>query len=153
KEPFAWFLDMLASPVAIPIVAKEAVEKFGDLKKPEAVVGTGPWMLENYRPNTGYTFVRHPQYYQASLPLIDRIEVTVDEDNASRIAAYLSGKYDVGFGTAAGNVDRVDWVQIKDALKQKRPHLQTMEFPSNVMNHISMRTEGKPFSDVRVRQA
>ena len=153
KEPFAWFLDMLASPVAIPIVAHEAVEKFGDLKKPEAVIGTGPFMLDNYRPNTGFTFVRNPHYFVAGQPFIERIEVTVDEDNASRMAAFMSGKYDVGYGTAAGNVDRIDWVQMKDTLKQKRPNLQTLEFPSNVMAHISMRTDGKPFGDARVRQA
>jgi peptide/nickel transport system substrate-binding protein len=153
KEPFAWFLDMLASPVAIPIVAREVVEKYGDLKKPEAVIGTGPWMFENYRPNTGFTFVRHPQYFLPGLPLIDRIEASVDEDNASRIAAFLAGKYDVGYATAAGNVDRIDWVQIKDTLKQKRPHLRTAEFPTNVMVHLSMRTDQKPFGDARVRQA
>src|SRR6059036_4035990 len=34
KEPNAWFIDQLAS-TATWIVAKEAVEKFGDLKKPE----------------------------------------------------------------------------------------------------------------------
>ena len=153
KEPFAWFLDMLASPVAIPIVAREVVEKFGDLKKAEAVIGTGPFMLENYKPNTGFTLVRHPSYFLAGLPLIDRIEVSVDEDNASRMAAFMSGKYDIGYATAAGNIDRVDWVQIKDTLKQKRPNLQTMEFPNNVMNHLSMRTDQKPFADARVRQA
>ena len=42
KEPFAWFLDVLANPMAVAIVAKECVEKFGDLKTPEAVVGTDP---------------------------------------------------------------------------------------------------------------
>jgi ABC-type transport system substrate-binding protein len=42
KEPFAWFLDMVANPMAGAIIAKECVEKFGDLKKPEAVIGTGP---------------------------------------------------------------------------------------------------------------
>src|SRR5262245_15481042 len=41
KEPNAWFLDLLAS-TSTWIVAKECVEKFGDLKKPESVVGTGP---------------------------------------------------------------------------------------------------------------
>ena len=51
KEPFAWFLDMVANPMAGAIIAKECVEKFGDLKKPEAVIGTGPWMLESYKPN------------------------------------------------------------------------------------------------------
>ena len=53
KEPFAWFLDVLANPMAVAIVAKECVEKFGDSKTPEAVVGTGPWMLDTYRPNVG----------------------------------------------------------------------------------------------------
>ena len=75
KEPFAWLLDMLASPMAVAIVAKEVVEKFGDLKKPEAVIGTGPWMLDSYRPNQGYTLVRNPTYFQAGLPYIDRVEV------------------------------------------------------------------------------
>ena len=42
KEPFAWFLDMIANPMAVAIIARECVAKFGDLKKPEAVVGTGP---------------------------------------------------------------------------------------------------------------
>jgi ABC-type transport system substrate-binding protein len=68
------------------------------------------------------------------------------------MAAFLSGKYDLGW-EFPGTVNRVDWVQIKDTLKQKRPKLQTVEFPSPVMSHISMRTDQKPFSDVRVRQA
>jgi peptide/nickel transport system substrate-binding protein len=42
KEPYVWFLDMLANSHAVPIVAKECVEKFGDLKRPEATVGSGP---------------------------------------------------------------------------------------------------------------
>ena len=152
KEPFVWFLDMLSNPHAVAIVAKEVVEKYGDLKKPETVIGTGPWMLDSYRPNVGLTYVRNPAYFMAGLPYIDRIEATVDEDNASRMAAFLSGKYDLGW-QFPGTIDRVDWVQIKDTLKQKRPKLQTLEFPSPVMSHISMRTDQKPFSDPRVRQA
>jgi len=152
KEPFVWFLDMLSNPHAVAIVAKEVVEKYGDLKKPETVIGTGPWMLDSYRPNVGLTYVRNPNYFAQGLPYIDRIEATVDEDNASRMAAFLSGKYDLGW-QFPGTIDRVDWVQIKDTLKQKRPKLQTLEFPSPVMSHISMRTDQKPFSDPRVRQA
>jgi peptide/nickel transport system substrate-binding protein len=149
KEPFAWFLDTLANPMAVAIVAKECVDKFGDLKKAEAVVGTGPWMLDSYRPNQGMTFVRNPHYFVPGLPYIDRVEVTVDEDNASRISSFLAGKYDLGWENP-GTINRTDWIQIKD--KVKRP-VRTAEFPSNVMSHISMRTDQKPFSDVRVRQA
>ena len=152
KEPFVWLLDMLSNPHAVAIVAKEVVEKYGDLKKPETVIGTGPWVLDSYRPNVGLTYVRNPNYFVHGLPYIERIEATVDEDNASRMASFLSGKYDLGW-QFPGTIDRVDWVQIKDTLKQKRPKLQTLEFPSPVMNHISMRTDQKPFSDPRVRQA
>jgi ABC-type transport system substrate-binding protein len=109
-------------------------------------------MLDSYRPNVAYTFVRHPGYFAAGMPYIERIEVTVDEDNASRIASFLAGKYDLGWENP-GIINRTDWVQIKDALKQKRPNLKTAEFPANVMSHISMRTDQKPFGDVRVRQA
>jgi peptide/nickel transport system substrate-binding protein len=152
KQPFAWFLDMLANPHAVGIVAKECVEKFGDLKKPEAIVGTGPWMLDSYRPNVGTTLVRNPGYFLPGLPHIDRVEIAVDEDNASRMAAFLAGKYDLGW-EFPGQINRTDWVQIKDRLRQTRPNLKTAEFPANVMSHISMRTDQKPFSDVRVRQA
>ena len=152
KQPSAWFLDMLANPIATGIIAKEVVDKYGDLKKPESVIGTGPWMLDSYRPNVGLTLVRNPHYFVPGLPHIDRVEIVVDEDNASRMAAFLAGKYDVGW-EFPGQINRTDWVQIKDALKQKRPNLKVQEFPSNVMGHISMRTDQKPFSDVRVRQA
>src|SRR5580765_6288988 len=83
KEPFVWFLDMLSNPHAVAIVAKEVVDKHGDLKKWESVVGTGPWMLDSYRPNVGMTFVRHPAYFISGQPYIDKVELTVDEDNAS----------------------------------------------------------------------
>jgi len=152
KEPFAWFLDMLASPMAVAIVAKEVVDKYGDLKPWESVIGTGPWMLDSYRPNIGYTYVRNPAYFVAGQPYIDRIEVTIDEDNASRTASFLAGKYDLGW-ELPGGINRSDWVQLRDTLKIKRPNLRVVEFPGNVGNHISMRVDQKPFNDVRVRQA
>src|SRR5436190_973300 len=129
KEPFAWFLDMLAYPLSVVVLAPECIDKFGDLKKVESVVGTGPWMLDSYRPNVGLTFVRNPSYFIPGLPYIDRVEMTVDEDNASRIAAFLVGKYDLGW-EFPGTINRTDWVQIKDTLRQKQPNLKTVEFPS-----------------------
>jgi peptide/nickel transport system substrate-binding protein len=152
KEPYVWFLDMLANSHAVAIIAKECVDKFGDLKKPESMVGSGPWMLDSFRPNVGYTFVRNPGYFVSGLPYIDKLEVSVDEDNASRMAAFIAGKYDLGW-EYQGVINRTDWVQIKDTLKQKRPRLQTVEYPNAVMTHISMRTDKPPFSDVRVRRA
>ena len=151
KEPFVWFLDMLANPMAVAIVARECVEKFGDLKKVEACVGSGPWMLESYRPNQSLTFVRHPGYFMPGLPYIDRIEAPIDEDSASRIASFLAGKYDIGYD--GGYIFRTEWAQIKDAVRQKRPNLKTIDVVANIFSHLAMRTDQKPFSDVRVRRA
>jgi peptide/nickel transport system substrate-binding protein len=152
KEPFAWFLDHVANPMAGGIIARECVEKLGDLKKPEAVIGTGPWMLEAYKPNQSLTLVRNPHYFMPGLPYIDRVEMVVDEDNASRTAAFLAGKYDLGW-EFPGAINRSDWVQIVDTLKKRRPNLRTMEFTSNVVNDFALRADKPPFNDVRVRQA
>ncbi|HET8579190.1 MAG TPA: ABC transporter substrate-binding protein, partial [Methylomirabilota bacterium] len=151
KEPFAWFLDMLANPMAVAVVPKECVEKFGDLKKAEACVGSGPWMLDSHRPSQGLTFVRNPGYFIQGLPYIDRVEYLVDEDSASRIAAFLAGKYDIGY--EGGLIFRTEWAQIKDAVRQRRPTLRTMDVVANIMSHLSMRTDRPPFNDARVRQA
>src|SRR6185503_19623087 len=62
KEPNAWFIDQLAA-TATWILAKESVEKFGDHKSAEAVIGTGPWMLERYDAGTKLTYRRHPNYF------------------------------------------------------------------------------------------
>jgi peptide/nickel transport system substrate-binding protein len=152
KEAYAWFVDILANPHAVCIVAKECVEKFGDLKKPEATVGTGPWMLDSYRPNVGFTLVRNPAYFVAGLPYIDKVEAFVDEDNASRMAAFIAGKYDLGW-EFPGTINRPDLVQIKDTLKQRRPNLKTQEYPANVMTHLYFNNGKAPFNDVRVRRA
>ncbi len=80
SEPFGWFLDYLATTV-MWVVAPEAVERFGDLRRAEACIGTGPWMLERYEPNVRLTFVRNPNYFLPGLPYTDGIEVTIDEES------------------------------------------------------------------------
>ena len=151
KEPFAWLLDMLSNPMAVAIVAHECVERFGDLKKAEAVVGTGPWMLGRYDQNVGLKLVRNPAYFLPGLPHIDYVNLQVDEDNGSRMSAFLAGRYDLGW-EFPGIINRTDWLQIKDNVMKRRP-LQTAEFPENVMSRIYMRTDKAPFGDVRVRRA
>ncbi len=95
KEPFAWFLDAVAS-TSTWIVAKEAVEQFGDLKRPESCVGTGPFMLERYEPNLRLTYVRNPNYFIPGLPHVDGVDVAIETDPASAFAGWLSGRYDFG---------------------------------------------------------
>jgi len=147
KEPFAWFVDALAS-TSTWIVAKESVEKFGDLKKPESVIGTGPWMLERYEPGTRMSFVRNPNYFVPGLPFVDNVEITIDTDPASGFAAFLAGKYD--FGPEYGMVVRRSDL---DVAKQRKPKLQTKDYIVVFGGITWPKLDQEPFKDIRVRRA
>jgi len=147
KEPNAWFLDALAS-TSTWIVAREAVEKFGDLKRPESVIGTGPWMLDRWEPNVRMVFSRNPHYFVNGLPHADGVELTIDRDPSSRLAAWLSGKYDFA-PEYQQVVRRLDL----PVARQRKPGLQTVEYPWLVTGFFGLRLAEDPFKDVRVRHA
>ena len=147
SEPFGWFLDYLATTV-MWVVAPEAVERFGDLRRAEACIGTGPWMLERYEPNVRLTFVRNPNYFLPGLPYTDGIEVTIDEDPSSRLAAWLAGRYD--FAPEYGQcVRRLDL----DVARRRKPGLKTQDFIVLFGGITMMKLDREPFRDVRVRRA
>jgi peptide/nickel transport system substrate-binding protein len=146
-EPFGWFLDYLANTVTW-IVPREAVEHFGDLRRAEACIGTGPWMLERYEPNTRLTFVRNKDYFIHGLPYADGVEVSVDEDPSSRLASWLAGRYD--FAPEYGQcVRRVDL----PVARQRKPGLRTQDFVVLFGAITAMKLDREPFRDVRVRRA
>jgi peptide/nickel transport system substrate-binding protein len=148
KEPFVWLLDMLAVPAGTWIVAREVVEKHGDLKKAEAVIGTGPFVLERYEPNVKAVFRRSPDYFRRGLPWIDGVDWLVMEDAAAGLAAYRTGQIDAG---------NWHWWSVRQqdlaAIKKSHPQLVYQDFLSNVTHGIYMRTDKPPFNDVRVRRA
>lgn len=147
KEPFAWFPNVLASTV-MWVIPKEAVEKFGDLKRAETCIGTGPWMLEHWEPNVRLTLVRNPNYFLPGLPYADGVEVTVDDDPSTRLANWLAGRYDF-----APEYDMVVRRLDLDAAKQRKPKLQTAEFTWLVGGITWMKLDQEPFKDIRVRRA
>ncbi len=147
SEPFTPFLDALAA-TSTWIIAREAVEKFGDLKKPEAVIGTGPWMLERHEPNAKVVFVRNPTYFILGLPYVDGVEATIDVDPASRFSAWLSGKYDFG-PEYQQVVRRVDL----EIARPRKPGLQTADYVWFTGGYTAVKLDQEPFKDVRVRRA
>jgi peptide/nickel transport system substrate-binding protein len=147
KEPFAWFLDALASTSAW-LIPREAVEQFGDLKRAEACIGTGPWMLERYEPNVRLAFVRHPHYFATDFPYADGVEVTIDNDPASRFANWLAGRYDF-----APEYDMIVRRLDLDLARRRKPGLQTAELTVALGGLSWMRLDRPPFHDIRVRRA
>jgi len=148
KEPFVWLPNMLANPLSTWIVAREVVEKYGDLKKAETAIGTGPFTLERYDPNVKTVFRRNPDYFRSGEPWVDGVEWVVMDDAVSALAAYRAGKLDCGAW---------HWWSVRQqdiaAMKKSHPHLLYQDFLSTVTHRIWMRTDKPPFNDVRVRRA
>jgi peptide/nickel transport system substrate-binding protein len=148
KEPYVWLVSALAYPWSMWIIAPEVVQQFGDLKKPETAIGTGPFLLEHYEPNVKTVFKRNPEYFRAGQPYVDGVEWLVLEDESTGLAMYRTGQIDCGPN---------HWWSVRqqdlEALKKTHPNLVYQDFVSNVTNAIFMRTDMAPFNDVRVRRA
>ena len=148
KEPYVWFLNVLAYPRGMWIIAPEVVQQFGDVKKAEAVIGTGPFMLERYEPNIKSVFTRNPHYYRDGQPYVDGVEWLVIPDESTGLAMYRTGQLDCGPG--------INWAvrqQDLESLKKSHPHLKYQDYLSQSGSVINMRTDMPPFNDVRVRRA
>ncbi len=148
KEPYVWLVSALAYPWSMWIIAPEVVQQFGDLKKPESAIGTGPFVLERYEPNVKAVFTRHPEYFRQDQPYVDGVEWLSIPDESTGLAMYRTGQIDCG--PAAGWSVRQ---QDLEALKQSHPHLMYRDILSIVTQVIMMRTDQPPFNDVRVRRA
>ena len=86
------------------IVAPEVVAKYGDLKD-APVVGTGPWVWQEIGPGERMEFLRNPDYFEAGLPFLDQLNITVMRPelfskstgpaNPDKVAAFQAGQIDV----------------------------------------------------------
>src|SRR6266700_6848916 len=135
NEPFVWLLDVLANAMCMWIIAPEVVEKYGDLKKVETAIGTGPFLLERYEPNVKTIFKRNPDYFLTDQPYVDGVEWLAIDDDSTGLAMYLTGQIDCGPGYY-WSVRQPDL----EALKQSHPHLRYQDFLAKNAIAISLRT-------------
>lgn len=110
------FILSLSDPGIYGTVAREVVEKYGD-RIMEHPVGTGPFMVSEWKRSSKITFVRNPNfredYFEAEpapgdaaaqalyrqlkgkrLPLVDKIVVSVIEEPQPRWLAFLNNEHE-----------------------------------------------------------
>jgi len=148
KEPFVWLLDILANAMCTWIIAPEVGKQYGDFKRVETAIGTGPFLLESYEPSVKTVFKRNPDYFRPGLPYIDGVEWLVVPDESTGLAMYRTGQLDAG----PGNPWTVRQEDL-EALKKSHPHLHYQDMLAINTAAIWMRTDQPPFNDVRVRRA
>jgi peptide/nickel transport system substrate-binding protein len=92
REPYAPFMNHLANPTACAILPREAEEKLGDFNHPDAVIGTGPFVLKSYQKGVRAVFERNPDYYMAGLPYLDGVTIEIVPDAAARLSLAALGQ-------------------------------------------------------------
>ena len=147
KEPFAPFLNHLASPAFTAILAREAEEKFGNFNHPDAVIGTGPFVLKSYQKGVRVVWERNPDYHVKGLPYLDGVELEITPDSNTRLSLFRAGKVDLGHMWGYASVEE------GKSLQKTSPEIVVTPTVTMGQGLIYMRTDQPPFNDVRVRQA
>lgn len=147
KYPFAPLTDYLANARHV-VMPQEVVEKYGDLKKAVNSVSGGPFMVNDYTPGVGGSLVKNPGYFKPELPYLDKVSLTIIQDEATRLAAFRTGRLHYGWAHSGG-------LSTEAALDLKRtnPGFKVQPVPVAYPTMLLLPMNKKPFDDVRVRKA
>ena len=147
REPFAPLLNHLASAAHCAIMPRETDEKFKDLNQPEAMIGTGPFVLKSYQRGVRAVYERNPDYYMPGVPYLDGVHLEIVPEQNTRLSMLRANRLELAhwWGWLTPEEGRV--------LKRTNPELTITTHMVIDMPHIWMRTDQPPFSDVRVRRA
>jgi peptide/nickel transport system substrate-binding protein len=92
------FLHLATNPVTY-IYSPAAVKKNGVDWATTHPVGTGPFILKDYEPNSSLTLVKNPNYWQKGLPYLDGMKIIVVPNPMTQIVTLKAGQahaiYDV----------------------------------------------------------
>lgn len=141
KSADASFLSALTNRF-LSIVPKEFVDQNnGNLN--QTACGTGPFVFQEYVPNTSLTVTKNSSYWEAGKPYLDGIEFTPISDDTQRTNAILTG-----------TVDFIEYAPLQDIDRlQGESSLQIAGDVNTNIRFIDFNERKKPFDDVRVRQA
>jgi len=140
-EPFAPFLSRLTLPGG-SILPEREVERLGDdfAARP---VGTGPFVLETYKPSESIALKANPDYFDGP-PTIDRLVYRIIKEPMPRVAEFRRGALDV---------ISIPQARLQEFLSD--PVLKELVIGEPGLNtyFLGFNCTRAPFDDVRVRRA
>jgi len=123
------------------IVPREVVEENDDLM--QTMVGTGPFSFVEYIPNTSVTLERFADYWDAPLPYVDGLELTVAIDPTVRRTALVQG-----------SVDLIEYAPVQDLpIFEADESLQVFGDQNTNIRYMGVNVTREPFDKPEVRQA
>ncbi len=139
KGPVATLLNNLAGVVLLP---KHVMDQGASFEK--TAVGTGPFKVESFTPDSQAVYVKHADYWRSGRPYIDKVHMFMGLDDGSQQAAFASRKVDI--------ITMQDKAQA-EALQRALPEARTQPYLADITDSLFLKLDRPPFQDPRVRRA
>jgi oligopeptide transport system substrate-binding protein len=146
--PDPTFLYILTLPGAL-VVPREVVEKFGPSFTAHPV-GTGPYLLTEWRRGVKMRFERNPLYPDPNRQYLDAIEVLEGGDNTLHLMMFERGELDIADITQEPGIPIPDFLRIEHS---PRWHGLIESVSAAADGYLYLNTEMPPFDQLKVRQA
>lgn len=104
-------------------------------------IGTGPFRFVEYRPGQRVIMEKFEDYWQAELPLLDKVEFRIIPDREAALIALKNGAVDI--------YPRIDHNRIAELGEG----FYSLQAKQNMVQVLAMNLKREPFTDLRVRQA
>ena len=148
QQPDADFLGKLGHYQNV-MLAHEVKEQFGDFS--QVAVGTGAFMLKEYKPDQEIITVRNPDYWEMGadgqpLPYVDGVRSLLFQDYNAEVAAFRGAQIDY---TGTFGMLKLE----ADATKQMYPNLNMTTELQFTHAAVWFRLDKAPWNDPRVRKA
>ncbi|MDQ0243430.1 nickel transport system substrate-binding protein [Bacillus fengqiuensis] len=145
-EPYYPTIQELAVVRPVRFLGEAGFPENGDTSKGVAeAVGTGPWILEEYKADE-YAIYKRNENYWGELPEVEKIQVKVIPDAETRVLAFEKGELDLIYGEGVISLDA--FKQLESTGKYETSISEPVATRQLVMN-----TNREQLSDERVRQA
>jgi peptide/nickel transport system substrate-binding protein len=128
------------------VVSKAFADKVGVDKLVDQTMGTGPYMLKEWKKSEYILLAKNPNYYVQGLPLLDEIKITEVPDTNSQVLQMQGGDVDGLVGQGDVPLNRL--AELKADTK-----LQVQEWTSTYNNFVVFNTLTPSLSDVHARRA
>lgn len=144
KQPFAAFPAVLAFSGVTPVSPK-AYEIGAGKFKPDSFVGTGPYKLASFSPDSVKLDVN--EAYWGEKPANQGVDIQIISSAPNLFNTFKTGGLDVAYQT-------LDPDQIRSLVDgSKQGGWQVIEAGTNTINYLVLNQKSKPLDDVKVRQA
>ena len=142
KEPWAPFLADI-SLFSNSIMPEKVFKGAKDEDISNKPVGSGPWMLADWKKGEELIMKPNPHYYEKGLPKASELRIRYIPDDNSRIIALQSGDVD--------GIDYPPFSRIEELKKDSK--LEAQLNPSTQVSHLSLNMREAPLNNVKFRQA